>query len=99
MSKRSQPQLEVVSSRDTLPSMTKYIRVRSEPDARYVEFDFAIGSPELFVELIMPCSAFEAFCNVNSVVPMSAEQIAVIDAEMEKWRYGEDTLAGRSLSR
>ena len=32
----------------------KYVRVRSESDARFVEFDFAINDPSLFVELIMP---------------------------------------------
>ena len=40
----SQPQ-----SFDQLP---RYVRVRSEPEATFVEFDFAIGYPDLFVELV-----------------------------------------------
>ncbi|WP_432696235.1 phenol hydroxylase subunit [Marinobacterium sp. YM272] len=78
--------------RSSVGGLTKYIRVRSEPDARFVEFDFAIGDPALFVELVMPKGAFDAFCAANQVVHMSAEQIQAVDAEMAKWRYGEDTL-------
>lgn len=79
--------------------LIKYIRVRSEPGARFVEFDFAIGDPSLFVELVMPQGAFEAFCASNDVVPMTDAQIRAVDAEMEKWRYGEETLMSLNHSR
>lgn len=82
-----------------LDRLTKYIRVRSQPDARFVEFDFAIGDPSLFVELVMPRGAFEAFCAANDVVPMTEEQIRSVDAEMDKWRYGEDTLMSHNHDR
>ncbi len=85
--------------RQSFDRLTKYIRVRSEPDARFVEFDFAIGDPSLFVELVMPKGAFEAFCNANDVVPMTEEQIRAVDAEMEKWRYGEETLMSHNHNR
>lgn len=84
------------SPRSSLGNLTKYVRVRSAPEARFVEFDFAIGDPSLFVELVMPKAAFEAFCATNGVVHMSAEQIQAVDAEMEKWRYGEETLMSRN---
>jgi len=80
------------AKRGGLGDLVKYVRVRSKPDARFVEFDFAIGDPSLFVELVMPKGAFEAFCAANAVVHMSAEQMQAVDAEMAKWRYGEDTL-------
>lgn len=79
-------------SKPTFERLTKYVRVRSPQDARFVEFDFAIGDPSLFVELIMPQGAYEHFCEVNEVIHMTNEQMAAVDAEMEKWRYGEDTL-------
>jgi phenol hydroxylase P0 protein len=90
--------LTLHSRNDDLPKrsafdrLTKFIRVRSKPDSRFVEFDFAIGDPSLFVELVMPKGAFDAFCAANEVVHMTEEQIRAVDAEMEKWRYGEDTL-------
>src|SRR3990167_7296361 len=52
--------------------LTRYVRVRSEPDARFVEFDFAIGHPELFVELVLPHAAFAAFCQQHQVGLMNA---------------------------
>mgnify|MGYP002820618947 FL=1 len=69
--------------------MVRYIRVRSEPDARFVEFDFAIGHPDLFVELALPQRAFEQFCKHNHVVHMDEEMCRLVDADMVKWRFGE----------
>jgi len=79
-----------------LGGVQKFIRVRSPESARFVEFDFAIGDPNLFVELIMPQGAFEHFCKANNVVHMTDDQMQAVDAEMEKWRYGEDTLMARN---
>ncbi|WP_290701687.1 phenol hydroxylase subunit [Amphritea sp.] len=78
--------------RSSFDQLTKFVRVRSSGNARFVEFDFAIGDPALFVELIMPQGAFDQFCKTNDVVFMTEEQQQVVDAEMEKWRYGEETL-------
>lgn len=72
--------------------LAKYVRVRSKKDARFVEFDFAIGEPSLFVELIMPQTVFDDFCQKNHVVHMTDEQMLAVDDEMEKWRYGDETL-------
>lgn len=69
--------------------MTRYVRVRNTTPKRFVEFDFAIGDPSLYVELVLPEAAFEAFCANNHVVIMSDEQAAAVDADMDKWRYGD----------
>lgn len=97
-------QLQVIqgaarTTNQALADLVKYIRVRSNPDARFVEFDFAIGDPSLFVELVMPPAAFEKFCQMNQVVHMTVEQMAEVDQELEKWRYGEDTLMSRNQNR
>ena len=70
--------------------MTRYVRVRKETPGRFVEFDFAIGDPSLYVELVLPVAAFHEFCSRNRVVMMSDEQAAAVDTDMEKWRYGEN---------
>lgn len=80
----------------TFEQLTKYVRVRSDENSRFVEFDFAISDPSLFVELVLPKRAFEQFCQVNNVVFMSQEQQEANDLEMEKWRYGEDTLMAKN---
>lgn len=79
---------------DKIPfrEFVKYIRIKSHESARFVDFDFAIGDPTLFVELIMPKDAFDEFCLTNNTVLMTLEQTLAVDAEMKKWRYGEETL-------
>ncbi|MDI1332497.1 phenol hydroxylase subunit [Pseudomonas sp.] len=74
------------SSFDQMP---RYVRVRSEPDDTFVEFDFAIGYPELFVELVLPRLAFKQFCETNHVQHMDAQMSEALDADAKKWRYGE----------
>ena len=76
--------------------LIKYVRVRSDPDAKFVEFDFAIGDPNLYVELIMPRVVFDFFCEKNSVTFMTEEQAEAVDAAMKKWRYGEQTLMSKN---
>lgn len=84
---------------DAFDPRNKYIRIRSEPGARFVEFDFAIGDPSLFVELALPRAAFKKFCQINAVVHMTEEQSAAVDSEMQKWRYGEETLMAHNHDR
>ena len=48
-------------------TLTRYVRVRSAPEETFVEFDFAIEYPDLFVELVLPKKAFELFCKRNNV--------------------------------
>ncbi len=79
-------------------TLKKYVRVRSD-NGKFIEFDFAISSPELFVELILPKQAFESFCTTNQVEFMTQAQMEQIDQEMEKWRYGEETLMAANHAR
>lgn len=68
--------------------LTKYIRITGDRHAKFVEFDFAIQDPTLFVELVLPQDAFQHFCEINQVVEMTEEQQAWNDAQEDKWRYG-----------
>lgn len=77
------------NSQPTFDQLIRYIRVRSDPSDKFIEFDFAIGHPELFVELILPRAAFDEFCRCNNVVHMDSDTIRQIDEDMIKWRFGE----------
>lgn len=44
-----------------------YVRILGERDGGLVEFEFAVGEPDLVVELIMPRPAFAAFCAIRQV--------------------------------
>ena len=74
----------------TFSELTRYVRVRRVLNDKFVEFDFAIDDPSLYVEMILPKAAFAEFCQHNKVVMMTEEQAAQVDADMEKWRYGKD---------
>ena len=70
--------------------LTRYARIRRVVNDKFIEFDFAIGDPSLYVELVLPREAFEIFCRHNNVVMMTDEQAAAVDADMAKWRYGDE---------
>jgi phenol hydroxylase P0 protein len=73
-----------------LPELTRYVRIRREVGGKFIEFDFAIGDPTLYVELVLPKAAFTSFCHHNKVVMMSDKQAGRVDADMAKWRYGDE---------
>jgi len=47
----------------------KFVRVIETRADSLVEFEFAVGEPQLFVELLMPQAQFEEFCAQQGVTP------------------------------
>src|SRR5574344_1178226 len=47
----------------------KYVREVQQHDNGMVEFEFAVGEPELFVEMVMPRAQFDEFCSMQGVQP------------------------------
>lgn len=45
----------------------RFVRVTERRADGLVAFDFAIGWPELSVELLLPAAAFDEFCERNQV--------------------------------
>lgn len=45
----------------------RFVRVLGRRDNGLVEFAFSVGWPELSVDLLLPTSAFEAFCAEHRV--------------------------------
>lgn len=52
---------------DKPDNQRKFVRVTGCRGKDLIEFDFAVGSPEMFVELILPEAAFADFCRSNEV--------------------------------
>lgn len=46
----------------------RYVRICKERPDGFIEFEFAIGDPELCVELMLPAAAFREFCLTNKAV-------------------------------
>jgi phenol hydroxylase P0 protein len=73
-----------------MSELKRYARIRRVVDDKFIEFDFAIGDPSLYVELVLPRKAFYTFCRHNNVVMMTEKQAEAVDADMAKWRYGDE---------
>ena len=74
----------------------KYVRVIETHANGLVEFEFAVGEPEVFVELVMPKTAFEAFCRDNQVetlgpaAPLAPDAAEAADADFH-WSLHQAT--------
>jgi phenol/toluene 2-monooxygenase (NADH) P0/A0 len=68
---------------------TRFVRITGEVRGGFIEFQFSIGDPTLYLEMILPQAAFEEFCATNKVVHLNAEQGSIVDADRAKWRGGE----------
>jgi phenol hydroxylase P0 protein len=66
-----------------------YVRITGIRNNKIIEFDFAIGEPEMYVELALPFEAYQEFCANNDVINMTAEEAAAVDYDRMKWRYGK----------
>lgn len=47
----------------------RYVRIVTEHASGMVEFEFAVGEPGLFVEMVMPGPEFRQFCADQGVTP------------------------------
>lgn len=70
----------------------KFVRVTELRPDGFVEFDFAIGEPELFVEMILPAAAFDEFCAHNRVSFVDEKSRLKLDntadaAGNEEWNW------------
>jgi len=45
----------------------KFVRLIERREDGFVEFEFAIGEPELYAEMLLPADAYEAFCEAHHV--------------------------------
>jgi phenol hydroxylase P0 protein len=69
----------------------KFVHVTELRPDGFVEFDFAIGEPELFVEMIMPSSVFDDFCAMNKVTFLDERAQLKVGPEEWNWRLNDAT--------
>ena len=68
-----------------------YVRVTNRARPGFVEFNFSIGDPTLFLEMILTEGAFEEFCKTNRVQFLTPEQEDMVDRHEAVWH---DSVAG-----
>ena len=50
-----------------LDTSRMFVRLIERREDGFVEFEFAIGEPELYAEMLLPADAYQAFCEANHV--------------------------------
>ena len=68
----------------------RYVRVTNRSRHGFVEFQFSIGDPSLYLEMTLPPKAFAEFCKAQNVRMLGDEESAVVDAQDRRWRYGDE---------
>lgn len=65
----------------------KYVRVIETHANGLVEFEFAVGEPELFVELMMAQTAFDEFCAMHQVTPTNGPLLPALNCDTQEWDW------------
>ena len=63
----------------------RFVRVLGTRANDLVEFQFAIGDPDLCVELIMPRPAFDEFCAANHVSFIEPRPTPDEEPDAQRW--------------
>lgn len=75
----------------------KFVRINEVREDGFVVFDFAIGEPDLFVELLLTQAAFAEFCDAQKVIflgkPVDRQPASDLD-----WRL-RDAVSNRIAGR
>ncbi len=70
-------------------SATRYVRVTGVLKNAFIEFDFSFDDPSIFIELVLPFTQFQRFCERQNAQELTPEQQTQVDLDKLKWRYGE----------
>ena len=68
----------------------RFVRLRRWRDDGFVEFDFALGSPDLHVELILPRAGFDALRRQPGTEVIDESTFAQVEAAEQAYLYGGD---------
>ncbi len=79
-----------VASATETPNEQRFVRIKRIRRAGFVEFDFSIGDPNLYLEMILPQQAFDEFCHRHAVIFLGAREGEEIDRANKRWRDGVD---------
>ncbi len=74
----------------------RFIRIVQEHASGMVEFEFAVGEPQLFVEMVLPRAEFEQFCHDQGVAPThGALPDAQANSDEHEWDWSLRTARDR----
>lgn len=70
-----------------LDTRQRWVRVTGERAGGFIEFDFAIGEPDLIVEMILSPEAFAEFCAANQVQMLPPKEEGTGTDEPSDWNW------------
>ena len=74
----------------TLDLARRYVRRCGERAGGFIEFEFAIGEPEVFVEMLLSPAAFTEFCATNQVDMLPPRDPDAVPDDWD-WRLADAT--------
>ncbi len=69
---------------------TPSVRVTNPDRHGFVEFQFSLGDPTLYLEMTLPQVAFQQFCRAHGARRLSAAEGEAVDQAEDKWRFGDE---------
>lgn len=74
-----------------LDTTRRFVRFCGERGNGFIEFEFAIGEPEVFAEMILDRNAFFEFCQANRVEMLPPAVDSGLDISDWDWRISDAT--------
>ena len=66
------------------------VRVTNPDRHGYVEFQFSLGDPNIYLEMTLPPAAFAQFCESHKARHLSPAEARAVDDAAHTWRYGDE---------
>ena len=71
------------------PAAQCHVRITNPDRHGFIEFQFSMGDPSLYLEMPLPPAAFTEFCARHAAGPLSAAQARAVDRCRRRFA-GED---------
>ena len=78
------------SKQPALDTNRRFVRVCGTRTGCFIEFEFAIGEPEVFVEMLLSPAAFTEFCATNQVDMLPPRDPDAVPDDWD-WRLADAT--------
>ncbi len=69
----------------------RFVRFIEKRDDDFVLFEFAVGEPEIFAEMILKAEDYEIFCKEQGVVMIDQDSNPIDQANDFEWRLRDAT--------
>ena len=73
-----------------LDTTRRFVRVFGERRGGFIEFEFAVGEPEVFIEMLLSPAAFSEFCATNKVEILPPRDPDAVPQDFD-WRLSDVT--------